>query len=331
MPDSLETAALKGSLFTFDDSPPSPARSNSSASLLNTDDELGSDLDDGPSSSKIGQRGNTSGKGVPPVNGSQIEHDGPQTGPKGVISDRKAHSTIQQQRRDKEMNDKVLEQNRKALIGLTVHEEDQLRKKEEEEKDLEEWRRRRKEQLIRNSEQDEDEGEDDSRRQSIKRGGLRELDKSNFIDAVERNGWVVVLIYEPETPRCISLLASLLHLSLNLPSPSTLWIPLTLYKARATSLQFSLLPPNSSTTIQYEDEEPIGTPDPDVLPTMLVYKDGELEKNWVRVDWEVDESGVEGLLKKEGILPLVGAGRMGAGVGINRSRNLLDDEDDEDE
>jgi hypothetical protein len=31
---------------------------------------------------------------------------------------------------------------------------------------------------------------------------------------------------------------------------------------------------------------------------MLVYKDGELVRNWVRVDWEMGEEGVEGLLKR---------------------------------
>lgn len=47
-----------------------------------------------------------------------------------------------------------------------------------------------------------------------------------------------------------------------------------------------------------------GRPDPDVLPTMLAYKDGELEKTWVRVDWEVGEEGVEGLLRRSVTAPL---------------------------
>ena len=38
--------------------------------------------------------------------------------------------------------------------------------------------------------------------------------------------------------------------------------------------------------------------DPDVLPTMLVYKDGELERNWIRVDWEIGEGDLEGLLRR---------------------------------
>jgi hypothetical protein len=38
--------------------------------------------------------------------------------------------------------------------------------------------------------------------------------------------------------------------------------------------------------------------DLDMLPTMLVYRDGELVHNWVRVDWEVGQAGVEELLDR---------------------------------
>lgn len=38
--------------------------------------------------------------------------------------------------------------------------------------------------------------------------------------------------------------------------------------------------------------------DLDVLPTMLVYRDGELIHNWVRVDWEAGHAGIEELLDK---------------------------------
>lgn len=38
--------------------------------------------------------------------------------------------------------------------------------------------------------------------------------------------------------------------------------------------------------------------DLDVLPTLLVYRDGELVYNWVRVDWEAGRQGVEELLFK---------------------------------
>jgi hypothetical protein len=38
--------------------------------------------------------------------------------------------------------------------------------------------------------------------------------------------------------------------------------------------------------------------DTDVLPTMLVYRNGQLVHNWVRVDWEAGQAGVEELLAK---------------------------------
>ena len=38
--------------------------------------------------------------------------------------------------------------------------------------------------------------------------------------------------------------------------------------------------------------------DLDVLPTMLVYRNGELVFNWVRVDWEAGGAGVEELLRR---------------------------------
>lgn len=52
----------------------------------------------------------------------------------------------------------------------------------------------------------------------------------------------------------------------------------------------------------YEDEEEVaedeGEVDLDMLPTLLVYRDGELVHNWVRVDWEAGRAGVEELLSK---------------------------------
>ncbi|WVQ95678.1 hypothetical protein IAU59_002776 [Kwoniella sp. CBS 9459] len=350
MPDSLEAAALNGSLFTFQDSPPSPTRSASTSSPHNTDDELDSDLDleEGPStaqSSRLGRRGDTSGKGAPRVRSPPVEHDGPQTGPKGVIEDRRAANTHAKQLRDRQVAEQLAEANRRALVGLTIDEEDKLRKREEadgekEDDELAEWRRRRKAQLVGQRDVGGDDENDDEkpaewdtgRRESVKRGGLREVGAEGFVDAVEKPGWVAVLIYEPGIPRCTSLLASMLHLSLNLPS--SLSVPITLYRALASSLSFSLLPPTSqthadTTSAYYDDENddddvPKGRPDPDVLPTMLVYKDGELEKNWVRVDWDVTEDGIEGLFRREGILPPLHK------PGINRqSQHLLDADDDE--
>ena len=84
---------------------------------------------------------------------------------------------------------------------------------------------------------------------------------------------------------------------------STSSIPITLLRARATTLHFSLLPSSRPQTKHDEDdddeeEEEEVEADPDVLPTMLVYKDGELERNWIRVDWEIGEGDLEGLLRR---------------------------------
>ena len=52
----------------------------------------------------------------------------------------------------------------------------------------------------------------------------------------------------------------------------------------------------------YDDEEEADDEeddvDTDMLPTLLVYRDGELVHNWVRVDWEAGAAGVEDLLAR---------------------------------
>jgi hypothetical protein len=48
----------------------------------------------------------------------------------------------------------------------------------------------------------------------------------------------------------------------------------------------------------YDEEDEEIEVDTDMLPTMLVYRDGELVHNWVRVDWEAGSAGVEDLLER---------------------------------
>ena len=50
---------------------------------------------------------------------------------------------------------------------------------------------------------------------------------------------------------------------------------------------------------EYEEEDV----DTDMLPTLLVHRDGELVHNWVRVDWEAGEAGVEELLSRHVVRP----------------------------
>ncbi|KAF7967359.1 hypothetical protein HWV62_34639 [Athelia sp. TMB] len=64
------------------------------------------------------------------------------------------------------------------------------------------------------------------------------------------------------------------------------------------------------------DEEAVDT---DMLPTLLVYHHGELVYNWVRVDWEAGEAGVEELLAKHRVLPRA--------FTLDGSSDLSDDDD----
>lgn len=236
--DSLEKAALDGSLFAGP-TPPSPTRSASTASPLNTDDELGSDLEDSlnqftfeddhqESSGKnfnsfLGKsRRSTRGKAQEQVK-QRMEHDGHHTGVKGVIDDRKMHDSNAAAQKQSQATAKAIELQRKALVGLTIHEEAELvakdkKKEEEEDAELENWRKKRRDQLQRQKTmQQEDESQWDRQRQGdfaygegnaekgIRRGALREISEHNFVESVEREGWAIVLIYEPVsyTP-CVS-------------------------------------------------------------------------------------------------------------------------------
>jgi hypothetical protein len=179
----LEAAALSGDLFR--PRSPSPTRSASTASPVNTDDELGSDLSDSPPHS-------------PSVNASQanlLPREGAQTGPKGVIEDRRAENLRVMAERKAVLRRTRLEQKQRAIIAETVEEEAQRREREarEEEDARVRWRRNRREELeLERREQNEG-----GNGVVTKRGGLREVGQGGFVLAVERVGWVVVLIYEP--------------------------------------------------------------------------------------------------------------------------------------
>jgi len=180
----LETAALSGSLFRPRSH--SPARSTSTPSPSNPEDELASDLS-GPSS---------------PI--TFPTRDGPQTGPKGVIADRRAHKLQSRLEREQATRALVNEQEKRSMVAMTVHEEDEERERERlledgrEDgdgggEDVARWRRARREELEREN------TIGDGRRGggSVKRGGLRQIGREGFVVAAERPGWVVVLIYEP--------------------------------------------------------------------------------------------------------------------------------------
>ena len=183
---ALESAALSGSLFRPRSH--STARSASTASPTNTDDELASDLSEPLSSFPVSAR------------------NGPQTGPKGVIEDRRSH--VRQSRLDKERAVRGMQayQERRKMVGMTSAEDDEHRK----------WERLMDHREMGfQDEQEDEEGVREGREETegrvmsgrrvnrwgkdemVRRVGLREVGKQGFVSAVERPGWVVILIYEP--------------------------------------------------------------------------------------------------------------------------------------
>ncbi|KAI0300073.1 hypothetical protein B0F90DRAFT_1630009, partial [Multifurca ochricompacta] len=168
------------------------------------------------------------------------------------------------------------------------------------------------------------------RQQGGRFGHLREVGLKGFVPAVEedQNVWVVVHIYDPSLDRCDTIDNRLSHLARE--HPDTKFI-----RCRASAIGFALSPeakprslrPPSSTYLSRsritprfpeqdeddpyddgideapiidtlgEDEDEINV-DTDMLPTMLVYRSGQLVHNWVRVDWEVGSLGIDELLKR---------------------------------
>jgi hypothetical protein len=164
-------------------------------------------------------------------------------------------------------------------------------------------------------------------------GYLREVGVKQFVDAVEgeaRGVWVVIHIYDPVScvysqipflshfrqslDRCYELDELLARIAKENPMTKFL-------RARATALGFAKVD-RSRTTIRsskrqlraykedyddiFDDEDGGGSGSPDddenvdleMLPTILVYRDGELVHNWVRVDWVAGEDSVGELFRK---------------------------------
>jgi len=214
------------------------------------------------------------------------------TGVKGVIRDAREANAIEKERKGREMAERQRGWEEKGRGALSWREEQgsaegrRLMRVDGEEKRAEEVGKKRF-------------------------GHLREVGLEGYIGAVEeKDTWVVVHIYDPSVEACHSIDTTLALLARAHPHTKFL-------RSRAATLGFaSLLSGGASfsdrTTRlddlaedeewEYEDdEEPV---DLEMLPTMLVYKAGDLRENWIRVDWEArDAGGVEQLLIKHGILP----------------------------
>ncbi|EIN06299.1 thioredoxin-like protein, partial [Punctularia strigosozonata HHB-11173 SS5] len=189
-------------------------------------------------------------------------------------------------------------------------------------------------------------------------GHLREVGVGGFVPAVEqeeRGTWVVVHLYDPSVDRCYTLDDTLSRLARRYPDTKFI-------RVRASALGFATKQPSSSSTRAKpsgirratrtireddDDDDPFGDEksgfvgrheddeserssdedddnvDTDMLPTMLVYRDGELVFNWVRVDFEAGQAGIEELLLRHHVLPTSGAQNN---CGLPSDDELFDDD-----
>lgn len=218
------------------------------------------------------------------------------TGVKGVIRDHDESERLEREKRNKEVRE--LQQRMKStnLGGKTFLEE-------EREKGLDE----KLDLLVRR------EREETAQRKMLfippqegHFGYLREVGVNGFLAAVE-NGepgvWVVIHIYDAFLERCYSLDNTLARLARLYPDTKFL-------RARASTLGFTSRKPTQqfSSEVGHQSDDAADKEyadvdvDLDMLPTVLVYRDGELVQNWIRVDWEAGHAGIEELFKRHQIL-----------------------------
>ncbi|KAJ7091173.1 thioredoxin-like protein [Mycena epipterygia] len=259
------------------------------------------------------------------------------TGVKGVIRDRDEAEGMEREKRARDLAVAMEKLEKSHLGGKTYLEEEREKGEDADELVLKERERVGERRNV------------FGQARQGKFGHLREVGVKGFLSAVEgeaKGTWVVVHIYEPSLDRCYLLDDTLAHLA-------RVYSDTKFLRARASALGFASTGSSSSTSRpipqlrrratrtreddrddpydekdieddeEDEEEEEIYEDDVDfdVLPTMLVYRDGELVHNWVRVDWEAGDAGVEELLDHHHILPHT----------ASHSRNLglpSDDEDD---
>jgi hypothetical protein len=178
MPDALEEAALSGALFKDNYRPPERSGTpepDSSGSEADSEDYQDDHI---PGESQTAL-----------IEEDEIHAKGAQTGIKGVLNDKKAHTRSTQSKEKEERRGLKERMEKMSIVGNTWKEEEDMRAKEkDQEGGIEEWRKGRIEEMK-------------------ARKGLREVGKEGFVSAVEREGWVVVLIYEPVSLSCVHLSA----------------------------------------------------------------------------------------------------------------------------
>ncbi|KAJ8463143.1 hypothetical protein ONZ45_g17687 [Pleurotus djamor] len=208
----------------------------------------------------------------------------------------------------------------------------------------------------------------------------------NAVEKEDRGVWVVVHLYDPSLDRCYSLDTTLSQLARAHPETKFIRARASKLGFTSSSSSSSRPNPSNRirrglSTIDSDDEDdPYADDDAtnsrisdnkirhdsydensdegeqdesdddnvdlDMLPTMLVYRDGELVHNWVRVDWEFGGSdnsstamakGIEALLDSHNVLSHHGFrkpvenGEPSGDLTFSNNLGLPSDDDDEDE
>ncbi|KAG5651107.1 hypothetical protein H0H81_009838 [Sphagnurus paluster] len=249
------------------------------------------------------------------------------TGVKGVIRDRDEAEMLENEKRFRDVEELQKKMEKSNLGGKTFLEEEREKGPDDNVDDL----------VLKEREAMERRKDVFGRVKEGKFGHLREVGAKGFLIGVEeeRGVWVVVHLYDSSLERCYLVDETLARLARLHPDTKFL-------RARAATLGFaskSSAPSRSRRPIQDDDEDdPYADEDEgeeninddssvdlDMLPTMLVYRDGELVHNWVRVDWEAGRASIEELLDQHGVLPrsesILGGNNLG----------LPSDEDDDDD
>ncbi|KAF8891271.1 thioredoxin-like protein, partial [Infundibulicybe gibba] len=285
----IEALVLSGELFNGPERSSSPVRTPSPDAGWHDDELAQQPPDSRPQHESIGM-----GPG--------------RTGVKGVIRDRDEANDLRRERRALEIDRMRTAMENTSLTGRSFLEEEREKPAGE-----------RVDPLVQ-QERERDRHKTDmfGRSRAGRFGHLREVGVAGFVAAVEKEDhgvWVILHLYDPSLDRCYLLDETLGRLARAQPSTKFL-------RARASALGFASSNssrPRKITTTQRrvrdddDDDDPYSDKDEsedreedpeddnvdlDMLPTMLVYRDGELVHNWVRVDWEAGPPGIEDLLQR---------------------------------
>ncbi|GAA5931606.1 hypothetical protein JCM3775_006900 [Rhodotorula graminis] len=255
---------------------PSPAPSSSSR------DDNGDD-DDGPRFSAVDPDPPTGGTPPPRQAGGGRRGASKNTGVKGVREDYREHLAQQQQQQRQGADAMLAKQTQRKMVISLAADANSRDEADGDDDELAALRRRRLAELQGSAERT-------GRNGGRTFGHLREVGMEQFVQAVEDEAdetAVVVHLYEPELALCALLNSHLAALARVYPATKFV-------RAQASEVDFM------SSDL-----------DADTLPTVLVYRRGELETTWIRFDLDLEgavlRDGERGRKQVEEMLSNAGA------------------------